>query len=383
MNKKPVIGLIGGGQLARMFMEEALRYNVTCAVLDDDTHSPSASLAAIFHSGSIRDSNALNDFAKKCDVLTYEIEHVNTEALIELEKNGKVIFPYPRVLEIIQDKGLQKTFYSNNNIPTADFVLVNNKSEWKETIRKKGWKKFVAKSCKDGYDGKGVKIMTSLEIENESNIPFLNQTVLEEFIPNAKEVSIIVARAQDGSMNVFPTAEMVFDMEANLVSYLFAPAILSSDIEKKLHDAAIKVVSAFNSPGLYAVEMMITNDTVLVNETAPRPHNSGHHTIEACYTSQYEQLLRILLNYPLGSTQLIQPAAMINILGDVGFTGEYYLANENEILAIEGVYLHLYGKKISKSKRKLGHITVLANNTNELSEKVKRLMNLISIKQAL
>lgn len=383
-SKLPVIGIIGGGQLGRMFIEEALRYNIKCIILDNDSDAPASLIAHQHIKGSITDANAIHQLADACDILTYEIEHIFVEALDEIERSGKKVYPSAQVLRIIQDKGKQKQFYREHNIATSDFVIVSKPEEWKQAIQQKGWSRFVAKSCREGYDGKGVQLMQADDLKDVSTIPFPNETVLEAFVACEKEISVIVACDVQGNAVCFPAVEMEFDPQANLVTYLFAPARLSETQVEKANRLALQTAKSFGSPGLFAVEMFMDKEGhFLVNETAPRPHNSGHHTIEGCYTSQYEQLLRVLLHMPLGSTALLKHSAMINILGDVSFSGPYYLANEAEILKEEGVYIHLYGKSISKPKRKLGHITILADDEQALKEKVNRINPLIQIKPAL
>ena len=376
---KQKIGIIGGGQLGRMLIEEALRLNVKVNILEASNDCPCYHLAHNFICGSLMDENKIIELAEISDVLTFEIEHVNTNALIKLEEEGKTIIPSPKVLQIIQDKGLQKNFYKDNNIPTAPYFLVNNISEWNEAIISLDTEKFVAKTSKDGYDGKGVSILKSKEIlENNELIPFNVPCVLEAFIPCEKEISIIVAKDIFGKTVAYEPVEMEFDATANLVTYLISPAEISKQIAEKAKIIAVQTINKFKSPGIFAVEMFLTEEgEVLVNEIAPRPHNSGHHTIEASYTSQYEQLTRILLGLPVGCTTLIKPAAMLNLLGDANFTGPYVIKNLNQIHLIEGVYLHLYDKKDSKPFRKMGHITVLANSVEEVKAKAQKISNLI------
>ena len=380
----PVIGIIGGGQLGRMFIEEALRYNVTCVILDADKEAPAALVADKHILGSITDRDALLKLAAACDLMTYEIEHIFTEALEAIEASGKIVIPSANVLTIIQDKGKQKNFYKQHGIATSDYVVVKSPEEWLNAVQQRGWEKFVAKSCKDGYDGKGVALMSTKALkESQSNIPFETDTVLEQFIVNAKEISVIVAIDQKGNTASYPAVEMEFDPDANLVKYLFCPAAISNNIASQAEALALKTVKAFGSAGLYAVEMFIDEaQTLFVNEVAPRTHNSGHHTIEACYTSQYEQLLRILMGFPLGSTKLIKPAAMINVLGDKSFSGPYKIKNYEKLLAMPGVYIHMYGKKTSKPMRKLGHVTILSDDERQLRMKVEAIMPLIGVEPA-
>jgi 5-(carboxyamino)imidazole ribonucleotide synthase len=382
--KQPVIGIIGGGQLGRMFIEEALRYNVKCVIVDADKNCPASTIAHEQIVGSISAAEPILALASKVDILTYEIEHIFIEPLLQLEKEGKKLIPSPRILQIVQDKGLQKGFYKKNNIPTAPFAVVQKKEEWMPVLKKLNFKKFAAKLCREGYDGRGVQLMSTNEIENDiSKIPFDSPTVLEEFIENEKELSIIVARDSTGDVKCFPPVEMEFDPKANLVTFLFCPANISDSIKKEAEQIAISVVEKMNGVGLFAIEMLLgKNGKLYVNEMAPRPHNSGHHTIEACYTSQYEQLLRILINLPLGDTSLIQPAAMLNILGAKDFSGNYFPEGQNDILKIPGVYIHLYGKTESRPMRKLGHITVMAPTLKEVKEKANFVRNHFSIKKS-
>jgi len=376
-----IIGIVGGGQLGRMFIEEALRYNVRCFILDADTEAPAALVADKQVVGSITDREALHALANQCDVLTYEIEHIFTEALVEMEASGKTVIPSPSVLTIIQDKGKQKDFYVQHGIATSDYVIVKSQNEWLKVVEQKGWDKFAAKKCREGYDGKGVALVTTKALQqNPLDVPFDDDTVLEQFIPNAKEIAVIVAVDQKGNTATYPAVEMEFDPDANLVKYLFCPANTTEAQASEAESLALKTVKAFGSAGLYAVEMFLDEAGKLyVNEVAPRPHNSGHHTIEACYTSQYEQLLRILMGFPLGSTKLIKPAAMINVLGDKSFSGPYRIKNRDKLLAMPGVYIHMYGKKTSKPMRKLGHITILSDDIHQLRKKVEAMMPMIGV----
>ncbi|MBA3647488.1 MAG: 5-(carboxyamino)imidazole ribonucleotide synthase [Chitinophagales bacterium] len=382
MKNNPVIGIIGGGQLGRMFIEEALRYNIECIIVDADKDCPASGIASHQIVGSISEEAPILRLGEKADILTYEIEHIYNQPLLELEKQGKKLIPSPRVLQIIQDKGLQKDFYSHHKIPTAPYVLVNKPDEWKLAVEKYKWKKFVAKSRKEGYDGRGVQFMSSNDLKSDKNIPFREPSILEALIDCRKEISIIVCRDQKGNIKMFPPVEMEFDPKANLVTMLICPAQISASLLKKAEGIAVKVVKAMNGTGIFAVEMFLSKiNRWYVNEVAPRPHNSGHHTIEACYTSQFEQLLRILLDLPLGSTELIRPAVMINILGSKEFTGSYYLHGCNEALKIPGVYIHLYGKKESRPMRKLGHITILGKNIREAKRKANQVKRKISVQE--
>jgi 5-(carboxyamino)imidazole ribonucleotide synthase len=376
------IGILGGGQLGRMMIEESLRLNLTFNILENDPNCPCANICDQLIVGSLQDEVAIRKLSEISDVLSYEIEHVNTEALLKLESEGKTIIPSPKVLQIIQDKGLQKQFYLEHNIPTSAFALVNYKNEWANALQQIKSEKFAAKTRKDGYDGKGVMLLNKSSILTDLNsIPFEQSCVLEEFIPCQKELSVIVARDRNGNTLCYPSVEMEFDPVANLVTFLLCPANIDKSIEAKAEEIAINAVNALQGIGIFAVEMFLTNDNnILVNEIAPRVHNSGHHSIEACYTSQFEQLVRILANIPLGSTKSILPAVMINLLGADDFSGPYQLEGLEEISAMEGVYVHLYGKKESKPKRKMGHITVLAESSKEAHEKAQKVNALVRFK---
>ncbi len=368
---KKRVGIIGGGQLGRMMIEESLRLNVHFNVLDADNNCSCAHIAGQFFEGKLTDSGKIKELAQYCDVITYEIEHVNTAALIELEDAGKTIIPSPRILQIIQDKGLQKNFYTQHQIPTLPYVLVNEPTEWDAAIKKLGTEKVVAKTRTGGYDGKGVAILNAKELINNPNaIPFNEPCVLEAFLPCEKELAVIVASDRLGNIISYPSIEMEFDPNANLVTLLVSPANVGSNIEQLAEQIAMNAIKAFNGAGLFAVEMFLSSDgQVYVNEIAPRPHNSGHHTIEGCYTSQFEQLVRIVTGLPLGKTDLIKPyAAMINLLGSNDFSGTYKLQGIEDVMKIQGVYVHLYDKKESRPMRKMGHVTIIADSYHEIKK---------------
>jgi 5-(carboxyamino)imidazole ribonucleotide synthase len=366
---KQRIGILGGGQLGRMMIEETLRMNIVFNILDA-ADSPCSRIANKHITGSLMDEQAINQLAAESDVLTYEIEHVNTQALLQQERQGKEVIPAASVLQIIQDKGLQKEFLAQHQIPTSEFRLVISEQEWVEAIQELNQPKLVAKSRKDGYDGKGVAIFDAEKVLQEKQMPFSAPSVIEKFVKCKKELSVMVARDRQGVSVCWPMVEMEFDEQANLVKYLFCPAQVAKQIEEQAKALAIKTVEVLNGVGVFAIEFFLSEeDELFVNEIAPRPHNSGHHTIEACYTSQFEQLVRILTGMPMGSTHLLQPAVMINLLGSADFSGTYQLEGLEEMLKIEGVYLHLYDKKESKPMRKMGHITILGNTLQEAKEK--------------
>jgi 5-(carboxyamino)imidazole ribonucleotide synthase len=364
VNQNPLrkkIGIIGGGQLGRMMIEETLRYNIEINTLDA-AGSPCEGLSATHITGSLKDAEAIKQLAAISDVLTYEIEHINIDALFELEKQGKEIIPSPKVLHIIQDKGLQKQFFEDYNLPTGRFMLVETEAEWLEAIEKLGSEKLVAKTRTEGYDGKGVAIFNAAQIRSNINErPFTGPALIEEFVACETELSVMVARDRSGNTKTWPVVDMEFDPIANLVTFLNCPARVAGDVAAKAQAIAHNTIQALDGVGVFAVELLVDREgNIYINEVAPRPHNSGHHTIEACYTSQFEQLVRILAGLPLGSTELIQPGVMINLLGGEGFSGKYRLKGLEEVTAMEGVYIHLYGKKESKPMRKMGHVTIIA-----------------------
>lgn len=376
---KKRIGLIGGGQLGRMMIEESLRLNTHFNVLDT-ADCPCSNLANNHIIGKLTDGDAIKQLAAISDVLSYEIEHIDVDTLLELEKQGVEVIPSPRILQVIQDKGTQKEFFAQHQIPTAPFILVNDKEDWEKAITTLGGAKMVAKTRKDGYDGKGVTIFnTEPVLSGASDIPFQQPCVLEKFIPCEKEISVMVARDKQSDTKAWPVVEMEFDPIANLVTFLDCPASVSNEIEQSAKQLAIDTIIKLDGIGVFAIEMFLTaNGELLVNEIAPRPHNSGHHTIEACYTSQFEQLVRILLDLPLGSTDLIQPAVMMNLLGAEDFSGTYKLKGMEEAMRIPGVYIHLYGKKESKPMRKMGHVTITAPTLDEAKSNAKRVQQLLT-----
>ena len=360
------LGILGGGQLGRMLIQEAINYNLTTLVLDPDPDAPCKHIANKFECGSITDFDTVYNFGKKADIITIEIEKVNVEALEQLDKEGKLVFPQSRVIRLIQDKGVQKQFFKENDIPTAPFLLVNHKTDLSS-----GQFAFpyILKQRKDGYDGKGVmKISNLTDIDNAFESPSL----IEELIDFDKEIAVIVARNSNGDTKTFPMVEMEFNAEANLVEFLISPSTYPEDIQGRAEKIALKIASALNITGVLAVEMFVTkNGEILVNELAPRPHNSGHQTIEGNYVSQYEQLLRAIFNLPLGDTRSISNAIMINLLGEKGHNGLAKYNGLEKIMAIDGVYVHLYGKKYTKPFRKMGHITIVDQNREHAIEKAR------------
>lgn len=369
------LGVLGGGQLGRMLIQSAIDFNLDVWILDPDENAPCKNIATQFFQGSLTDFDTVYNFGRQCDLVTIEIENVNTQALKKLQEEGVKVYPEPQVIELIQDKRAQKTFYKEHNIPTADFVLTENKEDVRKYI---AMLPAVHKLGKEGYDGRGVqKITTSQELDKAFEAPGL----LEKLIDFEKELAVIVARNEKGEMKTFPVVELVFHPEHNLVEYLFAPANIGEQIASDADALAKEVIEKLGMTGLLAVEMFLTKEgKLLVNEIAPRTHNSGHHSIEANVTSQFEQHLRAILNMPLGSTATKVPAAMVNLLGEDGFTGLAKLEGLEETLSIEGVKVHLYGKKLTKPFRKMGHITIIDQDINALKKKVEQVKHSLKIK---
>jgi 5-(carboxyamino)imidazole ribonucleotide synthase len=370
-----IVGILGGGQLGRMFIQEALNFDICVHILDPDPEAPSSRIAHEFTLGSLLDFDTVYNFGKNKSVLTIEIEHVNVDALEQLEKEGVKIYPQPNVIRLIQDKGLQKEFYHQHQIPSAPFRLISDKSDLKDH---QDFLPFMQKSRTGGYDGKGVQAMNTFADFNKS---FEGGSVLEKFVDFEKELSVIVARNENGQTCSYPIVELKFNPEANLVEFLFAPAAVSESLEKEARLIAEEIIDKLGMVGILAVELFLTKDgKILVNEVAPRPHNSGHQTIEANFTSQYEQHLRSILNLPLGSTAAISPSVMINLLGEKNFFGPVIYQGIEEIVSWEGVYPHLYGKNETKPFRKMGHVTVLNKSLEEAKKialKVKETLKVI------
>lgn len=359
------LGVLGGGQLGRMLLQAGLDLNIQFSVLDPDAQAPCHSLAP-FTQGKLTDFNTVMAFGQGCDIITIEIENVNTQALRELEKMGKKVFPQPHLIELIQDKRTQKEFYRTHHIPTAEFVLVENRAD---VQRHGAFLPAVNKLGKEGYDGRGVQMLrTAADFDKAFDKPGL----LERLIDFDQEIAVIAARNEKGEVATFPAVEMVFHPEHNLVEYLYSPASISLAIAQQADQVARRLVEQLQLVGLLAVEMFVTKDgQVLVNEVAPRPHNSGHHTIEANVTSQYEQHLRAIFNLPLGDTRIVQPSAMVNLLGEAGFEGPAKYEGLEAVMKESGVHVHLYGKKNTKPFRKMGHVTLTGQHVEELKTKVE------------
>ena len=375
-NQPGKIGILGGGQLGRMLIQSAIDFNLEIHVLDPDGSAPCSAIAHRFVQGDFKDFQTVLDFGKECQMLTIEIENVNADALQQLSREGIVVWPQPEIIRLIQDKRLQKQFYQQHGIPTADFVIVQDQAE---AMTHEQLLPAFFKLGKAGYDGRGVqKISSSKDFSTLLPGPGL----LEKQVDFEKEISVIVARNQRGEIETYPTVELVFNPEYHLVEYLFSPARITKEQELTARKLARTVIDKLEMVGLLAVEMFLDRSgQILVNEIAPRPHNSGHQTIEGNITSQYEQLLRAILGWPLGSTALKGPTAMVNLLGEAGFQGQAVYQGLEEVLAMEGAHVHLYGKAITKPFRKMGHVTITDSDENQLQEKartVKKMLKIIS-----
>ncbi|BDD06389.1 5-(carboxyamino)imidazole ribonucleotide synthase [Aureibacter tunicatorum] len=360
------LGILGGGQLGKMLIQSAMDYNVDISILDPDANAPCKNIAAEFNIGKLTDFDTVYEFGKECDLVTIEIENVNTQALKKLREEGVKVFPQPEVIELIQDKRLQKQFYKENDIPTSPFILTDTKED---VLSNADFLPAVNKLGKEGYDGRGVQIIRT---ESDLSKAFEAPSLLEKLVDFETEISVIVARSEKGEVRTFPSVELSYHPVHNLVEFLFAPSTISEEIEKKAQDLAIDVITKLDMVGLLAVEMFVTKSgEVLVNEVAPRPHNSGHQTIEANFTSQYEQHLRAILDMPLGDTQALIPSIMVNLLGEDGYQGLAEYEGLDEVLSISGVNVHLYGKKITKPFRKMGHVTLVGHDTATLKENAR------------
>lgn len=368
-----IIGVLGGGQLGMMMIEAGNEMGLAIHCLDPNPMSPCASLAASFTLGDFTDFDAVYSFGKDKTILTIEIENVNIEALVLLEKEGVLVYPQAAVLSIIKDKGLQKEFYQRASIPTAEFKFVTGETLL-STIELADYP-FVQKLRTGGYDGKGVQIING---PDDLISAFLAPSIIEKKVDFEKEISILVARNLKGEVVVFPAVECEFSPKANLVEFQFSPANISNEIALQAAEMAKKIINRLEMIGLLAVEFFLTRDgELLVNEIAPRPHNSGHHTIECCTTSQFTQHLRAILNLPLGDTSLKLPAAMLNILGEPGHSGPVYYEGLEAVLELPDVFVHLYGKTHTLPFRKMGHVTVLGSDLSEIKQKIDRVKKLL------
>ncbi len=369
------IGLLGGGQLGRMLLQSAIDLNLDVSIMDADPNAPCAHLAKHFILGKLTDYDDVMQFGQDKDLITIEIENVNIEALKVLERNGVKVYPQPHIIELIQDKRKQKFFYQSQGIPTAEYVLTESQADlynYLEMIP------AVHKLGTGGYDGRGVQMIgTVADIDKAFDRP----GVLEKCIDFQTEISVIVARNERGEVMTYPSVELSFHPEENLVEFLFSPANISKEIEVKAQELAIKVITKLGMVGLLAIEMFLDKrGELLVNEVAPRTHNSGHHTIEANQTSQFEQHLRAVLNLPLGITKTLIPAAMVNLLGAPNHTGNAIYGGLSQVMQMPGVHIHLYGKKVTKPFRKMGHITITNEEMSVLKVLANQVKNILTVK---
>lgn len=374
------LGILGGGQLGKMILYHTRKYDIHTCIIDPSKDAPARLACDEFFVGDLLDYDTVIDFGKKVDVLTIEIENVNVEALETLEKQGIKVYPLSKTLRTIQNKATQKLFYRDHNIPTADFSRFAHTSEIEDAVENGGLKyPFVWKIARFGYDGQGVKVVRRYtDLVDLPNV----ECIAEHLIPFKNELAVIVARNTKGHLKTYPVVEMEFHPEANQVEYVICPARIPNDIAKKAELVALKTAAAFEHVGLLAVEMFQTeDDQILVNEVAPRPHNSGHYSIEASYTDQFEQHLRCILGLPLGNTESKVAGVMVNLVGSEGYTGNVLYRNIEEIMAMDGVTPHIYGKKQTRPFRKMGHVTIVnkdVDKAREIAENVKRTIEVIS-----
>ncbi len=373
-------GILGGGQLGRMLLRETNKFDIQTYVLDASNDAPCKPYANHFFQGNLMDFDAVYNFGKKVDILTFEIEAVNTQALQKLEDEGVKVYPSSATLKIIQNKATQKLFYIDNNIPTAKFIRFTDAPKIKDAIINKNLTlPFVWKAAQGGYDGNGVKVIRKLsDLDNLPNI----ECIAEQMINFKNELSVIVARNPSGEIKYYPVVEMEFHPEANQVEYVICPARISDEVAKKAIEVALNVAKKINHVGLLAVELFQTQENeILVNEVAPRTHNSGHHTIETSYTSQFEQHMRTVLDLPLGNTESKVAGVMVNLVGAEGYNGNVVYKGMNDILALNGVTPHIYGKKQTRPFRKMGHVTIVNKDVNvarKVAEQVKKTIKVIS-----
>jgi 5-(carboxyamino)imidazole ribonucleotide synthase len=375
------LGILGGGQLGKMLLYETRKWDIKTHVLDPSSEAPCKIACNHFQQGDLNDYQTVLDFGRKVDVLTFEIEHVNLDALLQLEEEGTPVYPSPKTLQRIKNKGVQKEFYKQHQIPTAAFEVYASKKELLYAFQKqKITLPFVWKSCEGGYDGMGVEIVkTEDQLHQLPDVACLR----EDWVPFETELAVIVARNTKGESKTYSVVEMEFHPTANQVEYVLSPARISDEMATKAQDIAMHVSKAFNHVGLLAVELFLTQEgEILVNEVAPRPHNSGHFSIEASFTNQFEQHLRAVLGLPLGDTSQKLPCVMVNLVGAEGFTGNVKYEHIAEILALPGVTPHIYGKQETRPFRKMGHVCIVNHQMEEaraIAEKVKNTINVIAI----
>jgi len=374
------LGILGGGQLGKMLLFDTRKFDIQTYVLDPSDEAPCKIACNQFFKGDLMDFETVYNFGKRVDVLTFEIELVNLQALVKLEEEGIKVFPSPKTLKLIQNKGIQKDFYKQHAIPTANYKRFGNlKSLIVDILDSKTKLPFVWKCTEFGYDGNGVKVIRQIsDLDNLANV----ECIAEEMVPFKNELAVIVCRNPSGEIKTYPVVEMEFHPEANQVEYVICPARIDEKVAKKAIAIALNVSEKFNHVGLLAVEMFQTEeDEILVNEVAPRPHNSGHYSIEASYTSQFENHLRAILNLPLGNTESKVAGIMVNLSGEEGFSGDVIYKNIEKILGWNGVTPHIYGKQQTRPFRKMGHVTIVNQDIKEarrIAEEVKNTIRVIS-----
>jgi 5-(carboxyamino)imidazole ribonucleotide synthase len=368
------VGILGGGQLGRMLLQAAANYPVETYVLENDPECPAAHLCHHFTKGDIRNFDDVYQFGKGLDAITIEIELVSDDALEKLEKEGVKVYPSPSALRIIKNKIIQKEFYKENQLPTAPFLITQNLAE---VMTQASFLPAVHKSGTGGYDGRGVQVMKTVEDLGKG---FDTPGVLEKMVAIRQEIAVIVAINDKGETAIYPPVDMVFDPRLNLLDYQISPAELTDELLWKSEAIALTLVKALKSPGIFAVELFVdTKGEVYVNETAPRVHNSGHHTIEANFSSQFDMLWRVILGYPLGNTDHILPAAIVNLIGAEGYSGNARYEGLEEVMQMDNVFVHIYGKKQTRGGRKMGHITIVSKDKQDLVYKAHRIKNLIKV----
>ncbi|MFY8182399.1 MAG: 5-(carboxyamino)imidazole ribonucleotide synthase [Flavobacterium sp.] len=374
------LGILGGGQLGKMLLTETRKFDIQTLVLEPSEEAPARYSCNAFYKGSLMDYDTVYQFGKMVNLLTIEIENVNLDALDVLESEGLPIFPSPKTLRLIQNKGRQKDFYVENNIPTSPHQRFVDLNDLRKSLEKDELEfPFVWKCAQFGYDGNGVKIVRStIDLINLPEV----ECIAEQMVPFKNELAVIVARSVSGEVKTYPVVEMEFHPEANQVEYVICPARIDDKVAQKATEIALKVSESFNHVGLLAVEMFQTeDDEILVNEVAPRPHNSGHYSIEASYTSQFENHLRAILDLPLGNTDSKVAGIMVNLVGEEGFSGQVVYENIEKIMAIDGVTPHIYGKRETRPFRKMGHVTIVNENmvdARKIAEEVKNSIRVIS-----
>lgn len=373
------LGILGGGQLGKMLLDVTRRWDIQTHVLDPNVEASAKNSCNHFVQGNLMDYDTVIAFGKNVDLLTIEIEHVNIEALYELEKNGVLVYPKPATLDVIQNKRTQKEFYATQKLPTSPFLSFQNKAELIDAVQNNKIQfPCIWKAARFGYDGFGVKKLNTAE--DIQALPD-SECIVEDLVPIAKEISVIAARSASGAIALYSPVGMAFHPTANQVEFVYYPAELDETLTQKAQDIAKKLVAAWEYVGLLAVEFFVDeNNNLLINEVAPRPHNSGHLTIEGCVTSQFEQHLRAILDAPLGNTDFFRPAIMANVVGPANVSGAFVYEGTEVVLSTPQAGLHIYGKKTTKPQRKMGHITLTGNDLNAIFKKIKELKTVLQLK---